>query len=511
MSRPLEGIRVIDLGVIVAGGELSRLFGDLGAEVIKVESSAYPDGLRQKRDNQAISESFARAHRNNLGLGLELRSPAGAELFARLVAASDAVFANFKPGTLPALGFSFERLQELNPGVVLAESSAFGDTGPWSRHMGYGPLVRATIGVTGLWTSEQAAARGRPAPVLRRDDDLPRPRGGPDQRDRCAGRPDPAAPHRRGARIHVSQAEAAINQLDTIYVTQAAEVSGVGDVVEDGAVHRVLACAGDDEWCVVSLRSEADRRAVATAIGHGAGDLDAALAAWVAERSPAEVTEALQAAGVPAGPMNRADDVHDDPQLRLRNVFSDMAHPLFEHPLVTEAGPAHYRSIPPAPQNPAPLPGADTRRICRDVLGMTADEVEGLIADGVLFTRSADRTGVRDMSATAQVFIDGRFRAADQVEPVLEAATGEKLGDGASATEADIDAAVAAARGGAAASGARRHRTTAPNCWSRSPPRWRAGPAAPTSWSPGRTGCRCRCPAGPTAGSRRRCCATTRS
>ncbi len=155
----------------------------------------------------------------------------------------------------------------------------------------------------------------------------------------------------------------------------------------------MLACAGDDEWCVVSLRSAADRRAVATAIGHDGGDLDAALAAWFAERSPAQVTEALQAAGVPAGPMNRAGDVHDDPQLRLRNVLSDMAHPLFEHPLVTEAGPAHYRIIPPAPQNPAPLPGADTRRVCRDVLGLTADEVEALVADGVLFT-AADRTGV---------------------------------------------------------------------------------------------------------------------
>jgi crotonobetainyl-CoA:carnitine CoA-transferase CaiB-like acyl-CoA transferase len=394
-ARPLEGIRVIDLGVIVAGGELSRLFGDLGAEVIKVESSAYPDGLRQKRDNQAISESFARAHRNNLGLGLELRSPAGAELFARLVAASDAVFANFKPGTLPALGFSYERLRELNPHLVLAESSAFGDTGPWSRHMGYGPLVRATIGVTGLWTSEQATAEDARHSFYDATTIFP---------DHVVGRISAIGAlaglirrHRTGAgaRVHVSQAEAAINQLDTIYVTQAAEVSGVGDVVEDVAVHRVLACAGDDEWCVVSLRSEADRRAVASAIGHDAGDVEAALAAWVADRSPAEVAEALQAAGVPAGPMNRAGDVHDDPQLRLRKVFSDMAHPLFEQPLVTEAGPAPYRSIPPAPQNPAPLPGADTRRVCLDVLGMAADEIEDLIADGVLFTAGdADRTGV---------------------------------------------------------------------------------------------------------------------
>lgn len=71
---PLTGLRILDLGIIVAGGELSRLFGDLGAEVIKVESAEYPDGLRQAREGDAMSESFAWTHRNHLGLGLDLRS-----------------------------------------------------------------------------------------------------------------------------------------------------------------------------------------------------------------------------------------------------------------------------------------------------------------------------------------------------------------------------------------------------------------------------------------------------
>ena len=98
---PLASLRIIDLGVIVAGGELSRLFGDLGAEVIKVESSQFPDGLRQTREGQPISDSFAWAHRNNYGFGLELRSAAGAEVFAGLVSAADAVFANSNRERLP--------------------------------------------------------------------------------------------------------------------------------------------------------------------------------------------------------------------------------------------------------------------------------------------------------------------------------------------------------------------------------------------------------------------------
>ena len=391
-ALPLEGIRVLDLGIIVAGGELSRLFGDLGAEVLKVESTAYPDGLRQRRPGQAISESFARAHRNHLGMGLELRSPEGAALFERMVAVSDAVFANFKPGTLAALGFPYQRLRELNPALVLAESSAFGDTGPWSGRMGYGPLVRASTGVTRLWTSEQENSASARHPFYDATTIFP---------DHVVGRISAigalAALIRRrrtgsGARIHVSQAEAVINQLDTRYVMLAAEAHH-GDVHEDRSVHLVLECAGDDEWCVASLNGHDDRRALA-AIGAGDDpDPVTALSRWARGHSPEEVAERLQAAGIAAGPMQRADEVLADPQLTYRHVLTEMAHPCFEVTLPTEAGPASFRNIPPAPQRPAPLPGADTRRICRDVLAMSALETDRLIAAGVLFAAADDPAG----------------------------------------------------------------------------------------------------------------------
>ena len=383
-ALPLEGIRVVDLGIIVAGGELSRLFGDLGAEVVKVESAAYPDGLRQKRENQAIGDSFARAHRNHLGFGVDLRNPAGAQVFAALVTSADALFANFKPGTLPALGFSHQRLFELNPCLVIAESSAYGDRGPWSTRMGYGPLVRAATGVTSLWVSEQPNPAAR-HPFYDATTIFP---------DHVVGRISAIGAlaglirRRRsgaGARIHVSQAEAGINQLDTRFVMLAA-----GDdapVCHDDAAHLVLRCAGDDEWCVVSLLSAADRRAAAEVTG------GAELTDWAGRHSPQEVAERLQAAGVAAGPMNRPDDVYDHPQLRWRKVLADMTHPLLEVPLPAETGPAPFRNIPASPQRPAPLPGADTRQVCLDALGMTAGQVEDLIATGVLFT-AEDREGV---------------------------------------------------------------------------------------------------------------------
>jgi crotonobetainyl-CoA:carnitine CoA-transferase CaiB-like acyl-CoA transferase len=381
-GRPFDGLRILDLGVIVAGGELGRLFADLGAEVIKVESATYPDGLRQSRAGQAMSESFAWTHRNEYGLGLDLRNPVGAALFRRMVAKSDAVFANFKPGTLAALGFPYSTLRDLNPGIVVAESSAFGDTGPWSNRMGYGPLVRAVTGITRLWTGEDDVD-GRPpfldAVTIFPDHVIARvvaiaALAAVVRRDRTGG----------GAHVHISQAEVAINQLDTTYVTEQARVAGF-PVADDTAMHVVYPCAGDDEWCAISLRDDDDRSAAISTVG------GSDVAAWARSLDKAEVTERLQAAWVPAGPMNRATDVLDDPQVLHRKLFADMSHPLFDALLPAEAGPAPFRHIPPAEQRPAPTPGEHTREVCHKVLGLDAAEIDKLIDDGVLFAPPLQR------------------------------------------------------------------------------------------------------------------------
>ncbi len=408
--RPFDGLRIIDLGIIVAGGELSRLFGDLGAEVIKVESAAYPDGLRQARIGEPMSESFAWTHRNNLAFGLDLRSDAGKRVFSRLVADADAVFANFKPGTLAALGFSYETLHSLNERVVLAESSAFGDRGPWSNRLGYGPLVRATAGVSKLWTDPHRQADETPSRHRFYDATTVFP-------DHVVGRITAigalaALIHRDrtgvGARVHVSQAEAVVNQLDARYVTDAARAGNGAELDDDTSIHEVLPCAGDDEWCVISLRVDDDWRSASAVFGLSVddarfatgdarlahrGELVELVATWTRERSPQQVAEALQSAGVAAAQMNRPPDILEDPQLRERKLYADMHHRLFDHALPAETGPAPYRHIPPAPQRPAPLPGQDTREICLKVLGMSSEETEQLINDGVLFASTDTAEG----------------------------------------------------------------------------------------------------------------------
>jgi crotonobetainyl-CoA:carnitine CoA-transferase CaiB-like acyl-CoA transferase len=380
-ARPFEGLRLLDLGVIVAGGELGRLFADLGAEVIKVESAVYPDGLRQTPPGQPMSRSWALTHRNESSLGLDLRSEEGAAIFRRLVEVSDAVFANFKPGTLAALGFSFDELRRLNPRIILAESSAFGATGPWSERMGYGPLVRATTGVSRLWASaDPDDATFYDATTIFPDHVVARITAIAALAALIGG---------GGTHVHISQAEAAINQLATSFVTEAARATGL--VVDDLlAADGVYPCAGDDEWCVISVQSDEDRAALAKVMGvadlPGAeSDFAARVAEWTASRDKAAVVAAVQDAGVAAGAMNRAADVLADPQLVFRRLYVDMVHPLFAAPLAAEAHAAPFREIPDADLRPAPMPGEQTRRIVTDLLGFDADEAERLIDEGILF------------------------------------------------------------------------------------------------------------------------------
>ena len=384
--KPFAGLRILDLGVIVAGGELGRLFADSGADVIKVESLLYPDGLRQTMPGQPMSRSWALTHRNQRSLGLDLRHPEGAAIFRRLVATADAVFANFKPGTLASLGFSFDELRAVNPRIVLAESSAFGATGPWSERMGYGPLVRATTGVSRLWTADGLdgfydATTVFPDHVAARITAIAA----------LAALIGPGASG-TGAHVHISQAEVAVDQLAVTYVTEAARAAGL-PVQGSDTVHGVHPCAGDDEWCVVSIRSAADREALAGVLGRtelpvSPRELADVVSSWTATRDKGVVTRLLQRAGVPAAPMNRAADVLEDPQVAFRGLFSEMSHPMFDAPMPTETRPAPSRHIPAADLRPAPMPGEHTREICHKLLGMDAEETERLIAAGVLFSWS---------------------------------------------------------------------------------------------------------------------------
>jgi crotonobetainyl-CoA:carnitine CoA-transferase CaiB-like acyl-CoA transferase len=359
---PLSGLRILDLGVIVFGAELTRLFADQGADVIKIENSAFPDGLRQTRKNSAINASFAWGARNKRGLGLDLRSEEGKQIVRDLVQTAGVVTGNFKPGTLESLGLSRAQLAEVNPGIVVSDSSAFGSRGPWRNGLGYGPLVRGACGITTLWqycdgatvypdhVAAHVAAVGVLAALLDR------------------GRTG------QGSALELAQADVAVMHLGPLLARESLHPGSLSAGQRDG----VFACAGDDEWCVIDVRDELDAKRLAEVTG---GE---DVAAWAAQRSPAEVTEVLQAAGVPAAPMMRLPEQLTDPHLQARESFRSMTHPHLSGPIPTSSHIARFSTLADPPLRPAPLPGEHTAEVCAEVLGMQKEAIDSLALHGVL-------------------------------------------------------------------------------------------------------------------------------
>ena len=416
---PFESLRVLDLGVIVVGAEQGRLLGDGGADVVKVESRAYPDGNRQSYLSYGLSVSFAAGHRNKRSLGINLRDPAGRALFLELAATADVVLSNFKPGTMESLGLGHADLAAVNPAIIIAESSAFGDTGPWSGRMGYGPLVRAATGLTLAWRY--------------RDD-----RDG--FSDSVTIYPDHVAA-RIGAlavvallirRLRTGRGGAAsVSQAEVMLAHFAADVArtplGRADAGPPDWPWSVYKAAGDDEWCVISVRGDQDWRQLAREVGIGdslglsssaerlaARDwIDSVLVPWVAARSANAVMRQLQEAGVPAARMLRVSDLPTFDYYREREVFRTERHPYLTEEVVAERWAGKRASWADAPMSPAPLMGEHSESVTRHWLGKSVD-ITALTTAGVL-----EPTEPSILSAA----MAGGSTLADAVDPVADFGT----------------------------------------------------------------------------------------
>ncbi|HJQ16953.1 MAG TPA: CoA transferase [Allosphingosinicella sp.] len=385
-----EGLRVLDLGVIVVGAETARLLGDRGADVVKIESRAFPDGNRQSYLPYEFSVSFAAGHRNKRSLGLDLRDARGRQVFLDLAARADIILSNFKPGTMASLGLDDTILTAVNDRIITIASSAFGATGPWSKRMGYGPLVRAVTGLSERWRY--------------RDD----PEGFSDSLtiypDHVAARVGAMAAvallirrlrSGKGGHVDIAQAEVMFAQFagDVARASLGAEVGDAPD--RPWGVYRTR---GEDDWCVVSVRDDEDWNALAPFIGLSddghlksrtgrlaASDrIDDALAAWMGQRDAATAMRQLQEAKVPAAIMLRVPDLPGFGFYAERGFYRVETHPYLDEEVINEASHVRSETIAAAAARPAPLAGEQTEDIVRDWLGLPDERMQDLIAGDVL-------------------------------------------------------------------------------------------------------------------------------
>jgi crotonobetainyl-CoA:carnitine CoA-transferase CaiB-like acyl-CoA transferase len=401
-ALPFAGVKVADFSWIGVGPISAKVLADHGADVVRVEAENPVDRLRVvgpfKDDVPGIDrcQFFGAFNTSKRSLALNLKHPDGLAVAKRLIQWADVCLDSFTAGTMAELGLGWDVARELNPCLVMASTCLMGQTGPAASLAGYGYHAAAVSGfyeVTG-W-----------------DD---RPPGGPFNAytDTIAPRflataLVAALDHRRrtgeGQHLDQSQMESSLHFLaPELLATQVTGKSPrrAGNEAPGCAPHDAYPCAGEDQWCAIAVETDAQWQALRRVLGDpawaasreldtGAGRfaqrerIDRELAAFTRRFEPRALMDLLQAAGVPAGMVQRSSDHQHDPQLAHRRFFRPLPHP--EMGVVPYEGHAYrIAGYDNGPRFAAPCLGEHSYEVLRDVLGYADEEIAELMASGAI-------------------------------------------------------------------------------------------------------------------------------
>jgi crotonobetainyl-CoA:carnitine CoA-transferase CaiB-like acyl-CoA transferase len=399
-SSIFKGLRIADFSWVIAAPMATQYLAIHGAEVIRIESRQRVDTLRNNMPMvNGIGPDhcpyYASYNMDKRSISLNLRHPRAVALAKRLVATCDAVVENFTPGTLPRLGLAYDKLCEVRPNLVMLSMALGGQTGPESSYKGFGTVIQGAAGITHLtgWPDRDPVGTGVAytdflaapvaASVLISALLLQRQTG-------------------RGQYIDLSQQEASLYALDAAVLQQTVngrEAMRAGNRHPAAAPHGVYPCRGDDRWLAIAVFTDpqwqglidalgapawsADRR-FATFLGRKANEdeLDRLIGAWTKQRDARETMELLQRCGVPAGVVQDAADLTNDPQLESRGHFLPLPHPkMGAFPM--DSLPYRMDGIQPAPEQAAPCLGQDNAYVFHELLGLSGAEYADLEGEGV--------------------------------------------------------------------------------------------------------------------------------
>jgi len=399
MSGQLSGIRVVDLTRILAGPFCTVMLADMGAEVVKVETPGQGDPLRgQGAIRDGLSWYFAAFNRNKKSLTLNLRRNEGKAALARLIAASDVLVENYRPGVLAAMGFDDARLRALKPDLVVCSLSGFGDSGPYRDRPSFDFIAQAMSGFMAV-TGEAADENGEGAPM----------RAGPPIADLIAGLYGAlgicAALVRRGNTGAGERVGSSLNSgLMSLLGFLAANYFATGEVpARSGNDHAIVSPYGlfrtADGTVAIAPSQEQSYQRLVDALGaaewradprfvgndlrlKNRAAMNEAVEAKLAGANAAEWIERLNAAGVPCGRVMGLPEVFADPQVLAQEMVLSQDHP--GHGMVRMLGfPVKFAEAPCELRLPAPEIGADSEAVLTG-LGYSAAEVARLRAAGIV-------------------------------------------------------------------------------------------------------------------------------
>ena len=407
----LEGIRIIDNGIVQAGTWASRLLADFGAEVIRVENYHMPDVSRMfvYPENEAGSRFWEQGgtyHEQHLNkrycVGMDLKTPLGVEVFKKLVSVSDVVLESNPPRVMKGFGLDYPELAKVNPGIIMISTCGYGHNGPYSDFRSYGMQIEPMSGLTWLTGYKDGPPRRGTIPY-------------PDQ---CAAYHGAfaimsALEQRRhtgkGQWIDVANYEVAASEIGEAYMDyfmNGRTIPRMGNRHPTMAPCGCYPCKGDDNWIALSVSDDEEWQALGRALGNPSwfgeerfadqasrgqhqDELDGLISKWTREREDYECMHILQGAGVPAGVVLSPKALMLDPHLKDRELFQFVEHSPLQENVGKRLmpGPAAKMSKTPGEiQYRAPMLGEHNEEVIRNLLSYSKEQYEEIVQSGAVGT-----------------------------------------------------------------------------------------------------------------------------
>jgi len=398
---PLEGIKVADFTWVWTGPTTTKVLADFGATVVRIESNKR---LGVWRITPPFKDDVVGPNRggvfNSINTGkmsvtIDLAHPKGKELAKKFVAWADIVTDNFAGGAMERMGLSYEVLKKIKPDIIMMSSALMGQTGPWHDSPGYGDQLSAISGLHEIsgWPDRIPGEIGFYTDFIAPRFNALTILAALDYRRRTG----------KGQYLDVAQHQGGVQYVAPLlldYVVNKRIATREGNRDPYAAPHGNYQCQGDDRWCAIAVYTDEEWQSFCNVMGNpewtkdakfatlekrkeNEEELDSLVQEWTINKSDEDVMMELQAAGIAAGRVGTTEDqMENDPQLKYRNFYQEREHPELgkyrppRQPCVLSKTPCEIRR--------APLLGEHTEYAFKEILGMTDEEIEEYVVEGVI-------------------------------------------------------------------------------------------------------------------------------